>query len=251
VVGGCGLNIKWNSALRDSGVFDRVWVPPFPNDAGSALGTASAAMLTQTDRASLEWNVYSGPPLNAPEPLPSWEQQPCTVEELARILHEQDEPVVFLHGRAELGPRALGNRSILAPARSAKMKDLLNEYKERASYRPVAPICLEARAPEVFAPGSPDPYMLFDHEVRPEWADRVPAIRHLDGTARLQTVTADENPVVFELLTAYEALSGIPLLCNTSANFNGSGFFPDVRSAMEWGRIRLIWSDGTLYVRGD
>ncbi|MFI5925881.1 carbamoyltransferase N-terminal domain-containing protein [Micromonospora sp. NPDC051543] len=251
VVGGCALNIKWNSALRDSEVFDHVWVPPFPNDAGSALGTASAAMLSQSDRASLSWNVYSGPPLNAPDPLPSWKQQPCTLEDLALILHEQDEPVVFLNGLAELGPRALGNRSILAPAGSAKMKDLLNEYKERASYRPVAPICLQERAPEVFAPGTPDPYMLFDHQVRAEWVDRVPAICHLDGSARLQTVTAEENPAIFQLLTAYEALSGIPLLCNTSANFNGSGFFPNVRSAMEWGRIRLIWSDGTLYVRGE
>jgi carbamoyltransferase len=249
VVGGCGLNIKWNSTLRDSGVFDQVWVPPFPNDSGSAIGTACAAMLTQTDRRALEWEVYAGPGIVPSESLPGWSEEPCSLAELARLLHERNEPVVFLNGRAELGPRALGNRSILAAATSPKMKDLLNEVKDREDYRPVAPICLEHRAQEIFSPGTPDPHMLFDHKVRAEWADRVPAICHLDGTARLQTVNENENPAVFELLREYESLSGVPLLCNTSANLKNSGFFPDVRSAMEWGRLGLIWSDGRLYRR--
>lgn len=247
VVGGCGLNIKWNSALRDCGVFDQVWVPPFPNDSGSALGTACAAMLTQTDHRALEWDVYSGPALTPSQPLPGWSEEPCTLAELAKVLYDSDEPVVFLNGRAELGPRALGNRSILAPATSPKMKDLLNDVKDRESYRPVAPLCLEDRAPEIFSPGTPDPHMLFEHTVRPEWADRVPAIRHLDGTARLQTVNETENAAVYELLRHYERLSAVPLLCNTSANLKNSGFFPDVSSAMTWGRVGLIWSDGVLY----
>ncbi|MBK3648038.1 carbamoyltransferase C-terminal domain-containing protein, partial [Streptomyces sp. MBT33] len=183
--------------------------------------------------------------------LPGWHQEPCELRDLARLLHDNDEPVVFLNGRAEIGPRALGNRSILAPAGSPKMKDLLNEVKEREFYRPVAPICLEESAPEIFSPGTPDPYMLFDHAVREDWKDRVPAVCHLDGTARLQTVNRAENAAVHELLTHYHELSGIPLLCNTSANHKGSGFFPDVRSAMEWGRVRLIWSDGTLFTRAD
>jgi carbamoyltransferase len=247
IVGGCGLNIKWNSVIRDSGIFDSVWVPPFPNDAGSAIGTASVAMLTRTESRSLDWNVYSGPPLLDNGILPGWSTRPCTVAELARVLHESGKPVVFLHGRAELGPRALGNRSILAPAVAADMKDVLNDVKEREWYRPIAPICLEQHAQEIFDPGAPDPYMIFDHRVRDDWKDRVPAICHLDGTARLQTVNEDQNPTVFELLSAYKALSGVPLLCNTSANFKGSGFFPDVRSAMEWGRCRMIWSNGVLY----
>ncbi|WP_405888190.1 nodulation protein U [Streptomyces sp. NBC_01136] len=249
VVGGCGLNIKWNSALRDSGVFDNVWVPPFPNDSGSSIGTACAAMLSRTERAALDWDVYSGPALRDSTPLPGWREESCDLRDLARLLHEGDEPVVFLNGRAEIGPRALGNRSILAPAGSPKMKDLLNEVKDREFYRPVAPICLEEFAPGIFSPGTPDPYMLFDHTVRDSWKDRVPAVCHLDGTARLQTVNRDENEAVFDLLTHYHDLSGIPLLCNTSANLKGSGFFPDVRSAMEWGRVRLIWSDGRLFTR--
>ena len=127
------------------------------------------------------------------------------------------------------------------------MKDLLNTIKGREAYRPVAPICLAEAATQVFDPGTSDPHMLFDHVVRPEWRQRVPAICHLDGTARVQTVTADQERDLFALLSAYERLSGIPLLCNTSANDHGRGFFPDVASAMRWGRVPRIWSSGSIY----
>jgi carbamoyltransferase len=113
----------------------------------------------------------------------------------------------------------------------------------------VAPICLAREAPRIFAPGTPDPYMLFDHEVRPDWVSRVPAIVHLDGTARLQTVDESSAHDILELLTHYHQLSGIPLLCNTSANYNGRGFFPDVASAMQWARVDRIWSDNTIHQR--
>jgi carbamoyltransferase len=92
--------------------------------------------------------------------------------------------------------------------------------------------------------------MLFDHQVRGEWKDRIPAVVHADGSARLQTVGAD-NPLMHRLLTAYEASTGIGVLCNTSANFEGCGFFPDAASAMRWGATRYVWSDGTLYSRQD
>jgi carbamoyltransferase len=255
LVGGCALNIKWNRAIRDSGVADEVWVPPFPNDAGSALGTACCALLEHLPAAApgkaLDWDVYAGPELVPSLAADGWASRPCTLAELAGVLHAQGDPVVFLTGRAELGPRALGHRSIFAPAVDAAMKDRLNDVKQREPYRPIAPICLAHRAADVFDPGTPDPYMLFDHEVRGQWRDLIPAVCHLDGTARIQTVTRACEPQVFELLTAYEQLSGVPLLCNTSANHKGAGFFPDVRSAMEWGRIPRIWSDGRLYERID
>jgi carbamoyltransferase len=91
--------------------------------------------------------------------------------------------------------------------------------------------------------------MLFDHEVRPQWAHRIPAVVRLDGTARLQTVGPDDDPFLHEVPSEYHALSGIPVLCNTSANLNGSGFFPDVASAVQWGRVDRIWSAGRLYRR--
>jgi carbamoyltransferase len=163
------------------------------------------------------------------------------------VLHKTGEPVVLLHGRAELGPRALGGRSIIAPAADPAMKQRLNDIKKREHYRPVAPICLAEHAPGIFSPGTPDPYMLFDHEIRPDWRDQIPAVIHLDGTARLQTVGPSDDPMLRELLAVYHDLSGIPVLCNTSANLHGSGFFPDVASALNWGKVRYVWTGGILH----
>jgi len=175
----------------------------------------------------------------------------CTLMELAAVLHTYDEPVVFLNGRAELGPRSLGNRSILSSASSPDMKRRLNEMKKREHYRPVAPICIEEKAQEIFFPGTADPYMLYEHFIKPEWKGKIPAICHLDGSARLQTINENENLTVYTLLKHYFKISGIPVLCNTSANLNGSGFFPDVESAMKWGWANLIWSDSVLFVKKD
>ncbi|MGH3774045.1 MAG: carbamoyltransferase N-terminal domain-containing protein [Pseudonocardiaceae bacterium] len=246
--GGCSLNIKWNSALRSSGLFREVWIPPFSNDSGAAIGTA-VAEIVHRGKSKLQWDVYRGPSLAAVTDVPGWRFEKCDEAALAKVLHDTGEPVVVLSGRAELGPRALGNRSILAAATAPKMKDLLNNIKDRESYRPVAPICLESRAPEIFSPGSPDPYMLFDHTVRASWAERIPAVIHLDGTARLQTINSRQNIVVERVLVEYEKLSGIPVLCNTSANYKGRGFFPDVPSVARWGRVNAIWCDGHIYVR--
>ncbi|MEO6524256.1 MAG: carbamoyltransferase N-terminal domain-containing protein [Mucilaginibacter sp.] len=248
--GGSSLNIKWNSGIRKSRIFNEMWVPPFPNDAGSAIGTACCEMIVSDNKRALEWNVYSGPPVMESDHTASeYSSNDCTIEELAKILYEYNEPVVFMNGLAEMGPRSLGNRSILSAAVSPEMKKLLNEMKGREDYRPVAPICLEENAMEVFDPGMPDPYMLYEHMVRMDWKDKVPAICHLDGTARLQTVNYNQNSTIHELLTHYKKLSGIPLLCNTSANFNGKGFFPDVKSVMEWNKANFIWNHGRIYFK--
>jgi carbamoyltransferase len=248
IAGGCALNIKWNSAVRNSGLFKSVYVPPFPNDSGSAIGAACATINSKGKSPALTWDVYSGPHLRQSEPT-GWIRRDCSIKELATLLHETNEPVVFLNGRAELGPRALGNRSIVAAATTSGMKDTLNRIKGRESYRPVAPLCLEEHAVKIFEPGTPDPYMLFEHQVKAEWKNRIPAVCHLDGTARLQTVNRRENKNMTELLEAYMKQSGIPLLCNTSANLNGRGFFPDVQSAANWDKANYIWSDNTLFER--
>ncbi|MCK1621211.1 nodulation protein NodU [Bradyrhizobium sp. 159] len=248
IAGGCGLNIKWNSALRATGLFDAVWVPPFPNDSGSAIGAACSAMAEHKGFVALEWSVYSGPSLQASGLPPEWEASPCSMHRLATIL-TCNKPVVFLAGRAELGPRALGARSILAAATWPGMKDHLNGIKLRERFRPVAPICLEDRAPQIFSPGDPDPYMLFDHQTRAEWRDKIPAVVHLDGSARLQTVSRTYQHNIVELLVEYEKITGIPLLCNTSANLPGRGFFPDAASACQWGGVEHVWCDGELWTK--
>jgi carbamoyltransferase len=248
--GGCALNIKWNSAIRRSCGLAELWIPPFPNDAGSAIGTVCCELVAKHGYETIDWDVYSGPSIRETAwESPDWPSREFTVKELARLIHETQQPVIVLNGRAELGPRALGNRSIMAAPTSSEMKVTLNRIKRRESYRPVAPICVEEDAPRFFEPGTPDPYMLYDHRVRPEAAGRLPAICHLDGTARLQTVNERENPEIHALLKYYAEYSGLPILCNTSANDLGSGFFPDVRSVAEWGQVSRIWSDGTLYER--
>jgi carbamoyltransferase len=248
MAGGCALNIKWNSRLRSSGQFRDIWIPPFPNDSGAAIGTATCEMFHRGEHQALSWDVYSGPQLTDGDIPSDWRVLGCGERELAGVLHDVGEPVVVLSGRAELGPRALGNRSILAVATDAAMKDKLNAIKDRDHYRPVAPICLSARAAEVFTPGSSDPYMLFEHRPRSAWAARIPAVLHLDGTARLQTIDASATSPAGRILEHYAALSGIPVLCNTSANFSGRGFFCDVTSATRWGQTNYVWSDGRLYV---
>jgi carbamoyltransferase len=245
-VGGCALNIKFNSRLRSSGLFDGVWVPPFPNDAGSAIGAACVELVRSGAPPALNWSVFAGPGLAQVAAPAGWTARSCTIGDVAAMLARDGDPIVVLSGRAELGPRALGHRSIIAPATDAAMKDRLNAMKGRESYRPVAPICLEGHAPAVFDPGTPDPFMLFDHLVRPAWTSRIPAVMHADGTARLQTVGPD-NAVAHDLLTAYHQLTGVPVLCNTSANLSGRGFFPDAASAMRWGRTPHVWADGVLY----
>lgn len=246
--GGCALNIKWNSMLRESELFAEIWVPPFPNDAGAAIGTACCELAQECGTCALDWDVYTGPRLVPSQPAAGWTTRRCDERQLALLLHERGEPVVVLDGRAELGPRALGNRSILAPAVSGAMKDRLNRIKGRAQYRPVAPICLESRASEVFDPGGIDRYMLFEHGLRPGWAEVIPAVVHLDGSARLQTIDpAIPNTPAGRILAEYERISGIPVLCNTSANLSGHGLFADVKAATEWGKVPFVWSDGTLY----
>lgn len=251
LAGGCALNIKWNSAIRNSGIVEHVYVPPFPNDSGSAIGAACLAMMQAGCHPALDWSVYSGPELIHNDPASGWKKRECSIRELASLIYETKEPVIFLNSKAELGPRALGNRSIIADPSSPVMKELLNQIKIRESYRPVSPICLEDKAQNFFEPGTNDPYMLFDHKVKPHMLERIPAVCHLDGTARLQTVNPTDNAVFAELLKEFEQLSQLPMLCNTSANYNGTGFFPDIYSATEFNRTRYVWAAGMLYEKED
>src|SRR5690606_30658182 len=124
-------------------------------------------------------------------------------------------------GRAEYGPRALGHRSLLAhPGRSGNL-ERLNDIKGREQFRPVAPMVLAERAAEIFDGPLPSPYMLFVHDVRPQWRERIPAVVHVDGTARIQTVDAAAEPLVARMLARFEQLTGLPVVVNTSLNTAG------------------------------
>lgn len=259
LAGGCGLNLRWNANIRALAEVADVWVPPFTNDSGSAIGAVTAERTSRLGAFALDWDVYRGPLIRGhiesdvvqsghivSTTAGGWSRTPCSPDEVGALLHATGEPVVVLNGRAELGPRALGNRSILCAPHSAA-RERINAIKGREWYRPVAPICLEEYSREIFSPGCPDPYMLFRHTVRPAWRDRIPAVTHVDGSARLQTVTYLQNAAVSRILQSYFAKSGVPVLCNSSANLPGRGFFPDIESALVWARVPYVWADGYLY----
>ena len=250
LTGGCALNIKWNSYFRSLGVCNEVWAPPFPNDVGIALGAAATKMVLTNRSWDLDWNVYSGQELDIKfhqADYLNWKRTYCPLYDLAMFLYREDEPVVFLHGRAELGPRALGHRSIIASPIHESMRDRLNKIKGRAEYRPVAPMCMEEFAPMFFTPGTPDPFMLFDHQVIDVMKHLIPAVIHVDGTARLQTVNKHQEPDIYNLLKYFYQVSGIPMLCNTSANDKGKGFFPSLTSALDWGGTKYVWAENFIY----
>ena len=153
--------------------------------------------------------------------------------ETAKVL--ADEKVVgWFQGRSEFGPRALGNRSILADPRNPAMKDVLNaRVKFRQAFRPFAPIVLAERASEIFEGDEESPFMLLAKRVKPEWKDKIPAIVHVDGTARVQTVRREQNERLYLLLEEFEKLTGVPVLLNTSFNIKGEPIVEAPADAMK------------------
>ena len=140
----------------------------------------------------------------------------------------------WFQGRSEFGPRALGNRSIIADPRTPEMKDILNSrVKHRQPFRPFAPIVLFERAKEIFEGDEDSPYMLIAKHVRPEWRDKIPAIVHVDGTARVQTVRQETNDVLYRLLKEFDAITGVPVLINTSFNIKGQPIVETPADAMD------------------
>src|SRR4029453_14013796 len=150
----------------------------------------------------------------------------------AKLLADQ-KVIGWFQDRSEFGPRALGNRSLIADPRKPEMKDFLNSrVKHRQAFRPFAPIVLAERMKEVFEGDEDSPFMLIAKPVRPEWRDRIPAIVHVDGTARVQTVREATNPVLYRLLKEFEALTGVPALTNPSSNVKGRPLVDAPRRAM-------------------
>lgn len=152
--------------------------------------------------------------------------------EAAEIL-VQDKVIGWFQHRLEYGPRALGARSILASPLSPSMQARLNEIKDREDFRPVAPVVLEEEVANWFANGSVSPFMLFVYDVLPEKADIIPAVRHVDGTARIQTINRQQHRLYYDLIKAFQARTGVPVLVNTSFNTRGEPIVCTPRDAVE------------------
>lgn len=236
--GGVALNCTANGLIARTGMFDRIFIPPGAGDDGSAIGAALYAQATLEPDVSI-----------APMSMPYWgsdytgdqigealsgrgdcvARRPRDYPELAAdtaAALEAGQVVAWFQGGMEFGPRALGNRSILADPRDERMRDHINALiKRREDFRPFAPVVTEEAAAEFFEiePGTEDRYrhMLFTTRTRPAHRDRLGAVTHSDGTARVQAVSKEANPRLWTLLTAFAARTGVPVLLNTSFNLRG------------------------------
>ncbi|MCA8374759.1 carbamoyltransferase [Burkholderia multivorans] len=245
MAGGVALNCVMNARIRDRGPFDDVWVQPAAGDAGTALGAALWTDFRERG-ARGDWRMdhaYLGPLFedDAIEAFIREAQLPYRrlndVAAQTAALLAQNRVIGWFQGRMEFGPRALGARSILASPIDPDMQRKLNRIKDREDFRPVAPVALESKAHEWFSGGRREPlhapFMLFVYDVRPERAERIPAVRHIDGTARVQTVAPQQNPLLHALLTEFDALTGVPVLVNTSFNTRGEPIVCTPRDAIE------------------
>lgn len=222
IAGGCGLNCDWNTKWRESGLFAEVFVPPVANDSGSAIGTAIDAQFYYTGNPKINWNVYCGLDFCATEAFDETHYdiyEPNTA--MVADMLANDLILAWVSGKYEIGPRALGNRSILAAPFKESTRIRLNEIKQREQFRPIAPICLEEDASRWFGCDHPSPYMLYTYIAK---TDALAAVTHVNKTARLQTVSTTSNPNLHTLLSEFKERTGYGVLCNTSLNFNGRGF---------------------------
>ena len=214
-MGGVALNSKANTLLWD--MYDSVWIMPNPGDAGSALG-AAAAMYGK----HLNWkSPYLGHDLGGEYPVDAIIQALAT-----------DKIAPVASGRAEYGPRALGNRSILADPRDPDIKDKVNTIKKRELFRPFAPVVLEEEAHKWFDMNYTSPYMQYTPKaLRPEL---MPSVVHADGTSRVQTVNESDHPGLYAVLKKWNELTGVPVLLNTSLNIKGQPILNDQADVKAW-----------------
>lgn len=226
IAGGCGLNCDWNSKWRETNLFSEVFVPPVANDSGSAIGTAIDAQFHFTGNPKIRWDVYSGLAfdINASFDISQYDIYEANNEIIANML-ANNLILGWVNGKYEIGPRALGNRSILAAPFSENTRTRLNEIKQREQFRPIAPVCLEEDAAQWFGCEHPSPHMLYTYQAR---TDALAAVTHVNKTARIQTVSPITNRRLYNLLTAFKARTGYGALCNTSLNFNGRGFINNI-----------------------
>ena len=231
LAGGCALNSVANGKALVETPFREMCIQPAAGDDGLALGSAlyvSNALLSEGNRWEMR-DAYLGDEfsdsiirseLDRYEVRHEQHDRECLLDTTTEAI-ANGNVVGWFQGRMEWGPRALGNRSILAHPGFPGMKDILNaRIKHREWFRPFAPSVLVERRSEIFEQDHPSPFMLHVYKIRPEWRDRLSAVSHVDDTGRLQTVSRDENPLFYDLISKFESKTGIPVVLNTSFNGN-------------------------------
>ena len=242
LAGGVALNCVMNARLRDHGPYEQVWVQPAAGDSGTSLGAALWVDAQQRAGQPRRWSmdhVFLGPSYGDEEIEAFLRQamlpyrRSASIAADAAALLAQGKVLGWFQGRMEYGPRSLGARSILASPVKAEMQARLNQIKDREDFRPVAPVVLEEEAANWFVDAGVSPFMVFINDVRPDRVDQIPAVRHVDGTARIQTINRSQNPVYYDLLQAFREQTGVPVLVNTSFNTRGEPIVCSPRDAVE------------------
>jgi carbamoyltransferase len=239
MAGGVALNCVANARIASEGPFREVWVQPASGDSGTALGAAlylareAGEEIEPMATAALGRGFEDSELERALEVARVSYQRPADLAGAVADILAEDGVVAWFQGRSEFGPRALGHRSLLANPSRAENLSRLNDIKGREQFRPVAPMVAQERAHEIFKGRLPSPYMLFTHRVDGAWRDRIPAVVHVDGSARIQTVNRAQEPLVARMLDAFEARTGLPVVVNTSLNTAGRPMVDDPRDALE------------------
>ncbi len=237
LAGGIALNCRMNMEVAEEPSVHRLYVPPVPHDAGVALGAAMLKAVEQGHRISKLDHAYWGPAYGAGEIRDMLDRVGVCYEQLEDPVERCVEDLVgqkivgWFQGRMEYGPRALGNRSILADPGNEKMKDRINlTIKYREEFRPFCPSALLGRQDAYFEDAFDAPFMVVTFPVKSEAAGKIPGVVHIDETARIQSVRAETNPLYERLIRGFDEATSVPMVLNTSLNINEQ---PTVNSPLE------------------
>ena len=236
ISGGCAMNSVANGKIKTLNLYDNVYIPPAPGDAGGALGSA-AYIINKKKNIKFDDNPYLGPSFSSDYikkilkkfnseiklhdiKVTEYSEKELQLDEITNLI-KQNKIIGFFNGRMEWGPRALGNRSILANPANSKIREIINlKIKRRESFRPFAPSILDHKVSEWFEMKDDVSFMSKVYNVRLEKRSIIPAVTHVDGTGRLQTVHEKINPIFFKLINKFYQITDIPIILNTSFNEN-------------------------------
>lgn len=250
--GGYSLNCPTNTAIMQKYRFKEFMCTPGVNDSGLSIGMGLYYFVKKIDRFDYEFKhaFYGYTDIeNVNNTLSKYKDYIATVEKgIEKIPYDiENKPIIWVDGRAEIGPRALGHRSIIANPIKIEHKDFLNIYKKREWWRPVAPIILEEELDGWFDNAYLSPYMLNNFEVKNEIAEKIPAVLHLDQSARVQTLKANDNKDLYKVIKKFKEITGVPIVCNTSLNDKGEPIINTLEQAINFGLrkgIEIIYAYG-------
>jgi carbamoyltransferase len=241
LAGGTALNIDMNGAIIESGLVKEIFIQPASNDAGCALGAALFlhSQFSSKKPKKME-HAYLGLEIDSNEIESSIKKNNLTYTKSENITKEvselisQNKIIAWIQGKAEYGPRSLGARSLLSNPTDEKMSDKMNKIKKRQYWRPFAPSILEEKVDDYFINhGMKSPFMLLKFQVKEEQKEKIPAVVHVDGSSRPQTVSKNSNQIYWELIDNFYQKTGVPLILNTSLNLKGEPIVNDLKDGIK------------------